>query len=504
MRQVGKTKLVAPHVRRTAGMVRAMRSIGGQRQQGADKSAASVVGRGARYGSRLLGRQAHTVGAGVDNVVQAVSNEDAGQAMGQVSWQAGRAAARYGLRRSGLVRRAGRVVRAPVKAAGRQSGRGAYRLARAVVRAVVRVAGRIIAAPVVALSTPWLIAGVVGMIAVMSIAALIPTWITSMVDTGQSEQVGVVMVDDYPWKDDVRGPDGSPRDLYNTPNPYTGYYYGNCTDFVYWRVNRDMGGQVGGWVYTRTQLTPLGGNGRQWGQGGNLPGWQTISRADQAQPGDIVSFEAMTLGHNSPFGHVAYVVGVGDGKLVTENYGIAQYYVEHIDLGDVQTQIEAGTVVIKRNPELPEGGPLGAGSSSEVVQWAVGQQGLPYGRGQGNGSIDCCWLVYRAYENGRGIRLPMSVPGNPWATSKCEYAMYSLASTYGGRLVPFEDRQPGDIVFMQDKAIDSSIDTITHVAISLGPGQLIDAIPQGGVGIRRESDYAYTQTILPHVVRVEG
>ena len=43
------------------------------------------------------------------------------------------------------------------------------------------------------------------------------------------------MGNDYPYKD---------RE-YNTINWATGYYFGNCTDFVIWRVNRD------GWGVTR-------------------------------------------------------------------------------------------------------------------------------------------------------------------------------------------------------------------------------------------------------------
>ncbi|MDK6788210.1 CHAP domain-containing protein, partial [Actinotignum timonense] len=87
-----------------------------------------------------------------------------------------------------------------------------------------------------------------------------------------------------------------------TVNPETLYYFGNCTDFVYWRVNRDMGGGPGKWVYTHGDLTPAGGNGSQWGDTANLPGWPVISNAKDVKTGDVVSFKSGVAGHDHPAG----------------------------------------------------------------------------------------------------------------------------------------------------------------------------------------------------------
>lgn len=140
---------------------------------------------------------------------------------------------------------------------------------------------------------------------------------------------------------------------------------------------------------------------------------------------------------------------------------------------------------------------------SNIVEVASKYIGMPYGRGAGNGSFDCCTLARHVYREALGINLPMSVPGNPAARSKCEYAMYSLAASYGGRYVPatLASLQPGDIPFFQASYISPSVDNTTHVAIYIGGGQVIDAIPSAGVGIRNLSFYTVDK-LLPQAVRI--
>ena len=184
---------------------------------------------------------------------------------------------------------------------------------------------------------------------------------TTYATFGLAGQVGGPMVDDYPWAGVVRSADGSVTSLYNTVNWSTRFYYGNCTDFVFWRVNRDMGVEFNGadtaWVFTHPTLTPLGGNGREWGKPGNMPGWQTVTDPAQAQPGDVVSFESGAFGHTSPFGHVAYVSAVDlDGSITTENYGLGQYYIETIPASTARSLIASGQIVIKHNPALSGAG----------------------------------------------------------------------------------------------------------------------------------------------------
>ena len=129
------------------------------------------------------------------------------------------------------------------------------------------------------------------------------------------------------------------------------------------------------------------------------------------------------------------------------------------------------------------------GSNASVVAWAISQRGTPY-RGEGSGACgsmgpdcyDCCGLVWAAFKNGRGIDLPMSIPGETLARRKCENALYS-ATQFGGTYVPADvsHLQPGDILAFQSTSVDPAVDYITHVALYIGNGEFIDAAPGYGV-----------------------
>ncbi|MFY9263333.1 MAG: transglycosylase SLT domain-containing protein [Arcanobacterium sp.] len=162
--------------------------------------------------------------------------------------------------------------------------------------------------------------------------------------------------DDYPWASQVRTGTGAAGGLYNTPNFFTNFYYGNCTDFVFWRVNRDMGvtftGATTQWALSFLDLTPQGGNGYQWGKPGNLPGWTTITNAADALPGDVISYERGVFGSSATYGHVAYIAQVSNGQILVENYGTGQYWTRTHDASALQSYLNSGQVVIKRNPAL--------------------------------------------------------------------------------------------------------------------------------------------------------
>lgn len=152
------------------------------------------------------------------------------------------------------------------------------------------------------------------------------------------------------------------------------------------------------------------------------------------------------------------------------------------------------------------------GGRSDVIAWAQSQIGKPYrghGSGAGCGSFgpncyDCCGLVQQAFLNAAGIDLPMSVPGNPWATSKCEYAILARAGEYGGQVVSSDPASlaPGDILFFQNRATPESVDYITHVAIYIGNDSFIDAAPDYGVAIHPLNYYEANERLLPQAVRV--
>lgn len=411
-----------------------------------------------------------------------------------------------------------KVGKKAAKPVGRVAAQGARRVGHVAARVATQTVARAVAMVTVKLGTvgtAFALPIVVIAVIVLAILSFIPSWITNFFLDEEISPISFAMGDDYPWADKVRDGSGNATDVFNTPNPETNYYYGNCTDFVYWRVNRDMGGGPGNWVYSHDDLTPNGGDGRLWGKEGKLPGWETISSPDDAQPGDIISFESGVFGHNHPAGHVAYVASVTDGEITTENYGAAQYYVEKIPEQTAKDYMASNDIVIKRNPALQDRADAiltgevddsvaPSGDANQAVAAAKGMLGLPYGRGQGNGSVDCCWLVYNAYKNGRGITLPMSSPGNPASMAKCEYAMYEVGMSSAGTYVSAttDNLKSGDILFFQSTSVSALYDNITHVGIYVGNGQMIDSIPGGGVGIRPLSFYRNSDIILPQAVRL--
>ena len=485
--------------------------------------AAAVKGR--RAGRRVVAGRARGSRRLVGLLAQAIAQTVAGRPIRTRSRVPRGYEAKLGRRRPRLGRpdrrgRAGRQTETgshPVSS--RQNARGSRRAGQAAARMAAQAVARIVAAVLAPAGTAVgmtfaVIAAI--LLAVMIVLSFIPSWIVNFFYEDEAQTAGLAMTNDYPWAGQVRDGAGKATSAYNTVNPSTRYYYGNCTDFVYWRVNRDMGGGPGRWVYTHGDLTPRGGDGRQWGKPGNLPGWTTVSDPSEAQMGDVVSFEAGVHGHTSVHGHVAYVASVSeDGAITTENYGAAQYYVETIPADVAKKAIKNGGIVIKRNPKLAEAGGPGrvsqppasgveAGANvSGVVSTARQYIGTPY-RGV-RGGMDCCVFVKTVFGR-HGVNLPMSVKGNPWATSKCEYAMYSLASRYGGHYVnaTTSELAPGDIVFFQSMSVPASKDNVTHVGIYVGDGKIIDSIPSGGVGVRPLSFYRHSDALLPRAVRVGG
>lgn len=142
--------------------------------------------------------------------------------------------------------------------------------------------------------------------------------------------------DDYPYRGKLGG--GSPL----------GYVYGNCTDFAAWRVNRDAGVTSGPWKFTTSNLTPHGGNGGQWANPSNLPGWSTTT---SPVAGDLVSFPMSGLMSTSTvYGHVAYVaITFSDGSVVTENYGGGKYFVAYLNAQNVRSWVASGGIVFRHN-----------------------------------------------------------------------------------------------------------------------------------------------------------
>lgn len=187
------------------------------------------------------------------------------------------------------------------------------------------------------------------MLVLSLISSFLPAWLTGEEEAKAQKQqssvavAGVVaegMGNDYPYKD---------RE-YNTANWATGYYFGNCTDFVIWRVNRDAGVLHEPWTYNNHNTTPSGGHGYQWALPTALPGWVTT---DKPSPGDIISFQPGSQGGRwSPeFGHVAYIGQVlVNGAITVENYGTNEYFITNYTASELSQLVSTGQATIKHNP----------------------------------------------------------------------------------------------------------------------------------------------------------
>ena len=109
--------------------------------------------------------------------------------------------------------------------------------------------------------------------------------------------------DDYPWFAEPSNNQGGGLSPLN-------YFYRECVDFVAWRLNRDAGTTAAPFAFVWSDLTPGGGNGRQWKSAWKSHGWPT-----SATPivGSVAYFGAEN--------HVAYVKAVNaDGTVLLEEY----------------------------------------------------------------------------------------------------------------------------------------------------------------------------------------
>jgi surface antigen len=107
--------------------------------------------------------------------------------------------------------------------------------------------------------------------------------------------------DDYPWY----GMEGM--------SPLR-YYYGECVDFVAWRLNRDQG-YYGPFRWDWGTMTPGGGSAASWTSAWHNKGWPVSSTP--------VAGAVAVIGYN----HVAYVNSVNaDGTVFLEEYNYGNYH----------------------------------------------------------------------------------------------------------------------------------------------------------------------------------
>ena len=121
--------------------------------------------------------------------------------------------------------------------------------------------------------------------------------------------------DDYPWANQVEA-----------PNPVTGMYYVNCTDFALWRLNQQVGAtDPNSPKYTNGNFAsvPLG-NGGEWATAWRAKGWPADNTPEV---GAMAHFAPGAVGASQQYGHIAVVQAVNDDGTVTiEEYNGATPY----------------------------------------------------------------------------------------------------------------------------------------------------------------------------------
>lgn len=121
--------------------------------------------------------------------------------------------------------------------------------------------------------------------------------------------------DDYPWANQVEA-----------PNPVTGMYYVNCTDFALWRLNQQVGAtdpNIPKYTNGNFASVPLG-NGGEWATAWRAKGWPADNTPEV---GAMAHFAPGAVGASQQYGHIAVVQAVNDDGTVTiEEYNGATPY----------------------------------------------------------------------------------------------------------------------------------------------------------------------------------
>lgn len=112
--------------------------------------------------------------------------------------------------------------------------------------------------------------------------------------------------DDYPWRGQTVG-----------VHAESGFYYGQCTDFAWWRLNQQMGGDAKNAVVKNTDFPPRLGDGGQWAAGWRARGWPVDHTPEV---GAMANFGPGVSGADPTYGHIAVVKEVKGDKVVIEEY----------------------------------------------------------------------------------------------------------------------------------------------------------------------------------------
>ena len=406
-----------------------------ERTKKAGEAVAGQVGKQASGVGQAVGRQSAAAARGIARSAAAGANRTAGE-VGRSAAIAQRAARGGAARKAGTAVRGGFVAAARRRAATRAavktsrkatrtgiaSVRGGVATARGAAQAATWAARALTALISSLTSTPVLITLAAIAVVIGLIIALL-TWLPGVQQMEQhtSDTIGAgqfPIVDDYPFK-------GEPD---TKMNPESGYYFGNCTDFVWWRINRDAGVSAadilaGHPKYTWGDLTPMGGNGGQWGNTGNLPGWVDTRTP---VPGDIISIHqggVLSASAASP-GHVGYIAAVDSGGGVTiENYGDGHYYLTKTTVSQIDGYIDNGWVVVKHNPAGRAGGASNGDPSGTAKEYAQETLNDPtqYQCLDNLWTGESGWNVAAENPSSGAYGIPQALPGSKMASAGSDW-----------------------------------------------------------------------------------
>ncbi|MBR6459382.1 MAG: CHAP domain-containing protein [Actinomycetaceae bacterium] len=381
----------------------------------------------------------------------------------------------------GIMKTGMKLGKGGARAAGRGSLSFAKRSAQKITQALGRMVMKVVGAVSGVLAKFVLVPLVVILAAVLLFQSMVPSFLFAIFfEETKHQSAAIAAQDDYPWRGGLANDSGceggiaclnldsSLKQLYDRAeaNPVTNFYYGNCTDFVYWRVNRDKILRSGtdaqkkqveeirargyvpkkstnvntsSWPYKYADLItiPGHGNGGQWGNDYNMPGWVKVSSARDVQPGDVLSIKGGVDGHHATAGHVAYVYAVDqDAKTVSiEQYGMALYSTQTYTFDFLNQRMAAGTYVFKHDPEntfdvgsvggdidadtaTPEGAKKYAAARLKDYGWDTPEQYqclVQLWQGESGWS----YKALNKYSGAYGI--PQSLPANKMASAGADY-----------------------------------------------------------------------------------
>jgi surface antigen len=311
---------------------------------------------------------------------------------------------------------AGAAARKNAQKVAKKAAETAARTSANITRQTVAMATRAasaIAAAASSLSMP-LIVGIVSIVAVITMVTSLFSWLPGAANdqNPQTSNANYPLTDDYPYKGH-----------YNDGTSPLGYEYGNCTDFVAWRINRDAGVTAPPWKYKWAQLTPLGGNGGQWGLSGNLPGWNVTTTPSA---GDIISIPAgvAVLGASGgPYGHVAYIAQVDAGSVTIENYGGGKYFLTNPTTSQLAAYVKAGQAVIKHNPlgRASSGAAGGTGTDAKSYAKSALNDDTQYNCLVQLWEHESGWRVDAENPSSGAYGIPQSLPGNKMAAAGSDW-----------------------------------------------------------------------------------